>query len=103
MGVILDTFKTVAQPIVTPPEVRGVLPETAANAERITIILNTVFAVIGAIAVMMIIIGGIKYSSSMGDPQAVAKARETIIYSVVGLIVTILAVVIVDFVFGRVA
>lgn len=79
------------------------LPRTTADPARIQTVLTVVFTVLGAVAVMMIVIGGIKYAGSQGDPQGVAKAKGTIIYAIVGLIVAILAATIVDLVMGRVA
>lgn len=102
MGVMLDIINTVAATTITPPDISS-LPQTSADQNRIQIVLNVVFAVLGAISVVMVIIGGIKYAASQGDPQAIAKAKGTIIYAVVGLVVAILAVAIVDFVIGRVA
>jgi multisubunit Na+/H+ antiporter MnhB subunit len=52
----------------------------------------------GAIAVVMIILGGIRYASSNGDQNAVTGAKNTIMYAVIGLVVTILAYAIVHFV-----
>lgn len=78
------------------------LPRVTANENQIQVILNTVFVVIGAIAVMMVVIGGIKFAGSQGEAQGVAKAKSTIVYAIVGLIISIFAVVIVDFVFGNV-
>ena len=102
MGLLLDMLNTVAATTITPPDISS-LPRTTADQGRIQTILNVVFAVLGAISVLMVIIGGIKYASSQGDSQAVAKAKGTIIYAIVGLVVVILAVAIVDFVIGRVA
>jgi hypothetical protein len=60
----------------TPPSLSP-LPTTTADQGRITTILSVVFTVTGAIAVIMVVIGGIKYSSSNGDPSATAKAKNT--------------------------
>ena len=51
----------------------------------------------------MIIVGGIKYSTSAGDPAKVSSARLTIMYAIGGLVVSILAFAIVYFVVGRVS
>lgn len=67
----------------------------------ITTVINTLLYVLGIIAVIMIVIGGIRYTTSSGDPSGVKSAKDTIIYSVVGLIVAILAYSIVNFVVGR--
>lgn len=79
------------------------LPKTEASPDIIQTALSIVFVIIGAIAVMMVVIGGIKYAASQGDPQAVSKAKGTIIYAIIGLVISIMATVIVGFVFGRVA
>jgi hypothetical protein len=88
------------------PNINGItenLPQVSADQSRIQTALNVVFVIIGAVAVLMVVIGGIKYGASQGDPQAVSKAKGTIIYALVGLVIAIFAVVIVDFVFGNVA
>jgi len=56
----------------------------------------------GSISVIMIAIGGFKYVTSLGESQAVAKAKDTILYSIIGLAVSILAFAIVNFVVGRI-
>lgn len=62
------------------------------------IITNVLLFLIGAIAVIMIIIGGIRYTVSGGDSTAVTNAKNTILYGVVGVVVAILAFAIVRFV-----
>lgn len=61
-------------------------------------IVNLLLFVAGAVAVVMIIIGGIRYITSNGEQTHVKAAKETILYSVVGLIVALLAFAIVNFV-----
>ncbi len=63
-------------------------------------VLDTVYLWVGIIAVLFVIIGGINYSISQGDPNKVKKAKETIIYALVGLIVSLLAFSITSFVLG---
>ncbi len=57
---------------------------------------------VGVAAVIMIIIGGIKYVFSGGDSNSVTSAKNTILYALVGLVVALLAQVIVRFVIGRI-
>jgi quinol-cytochrome oxidoreductase complex cytochrome b subunit len=71
--------------------------ETEAQ-DRVANILNTVFTWVGIIAVIVIIIGGIQYAISQGDPAKVSRAKTTILYAVIGLIVTLLAFAIVNFI-----
>lgn len=61
-------------------------------------ILNTLTFVIGAVSVLMIVIGGLRYTLSNGDSTGINNAKNTIIYSVVGLIVAVMANAIVNFV-----
>ena len=64
----------------------------------ITIIINTLLIVIGMVAVIMIIMGGISYATSQGDPSKVKKGKDTILYGIIGLVVALLAFAIVNFV-----
>ncbi len=61
-------------------------------------VVNLLLAVLGFVAVIMIIIGGIRYTTSNGDSNNTKAAKDTILYSVVGLVVAILAYAIVNFV-----
>lgn len=64
-------------------------------------IINTLLYVLGIIAVIMIVVGGIRYTTSAGDASRIKAAKDTIMYSVVGLVVALLAFAIVNFVLGR--
>ena len=78
------------------------LPSTPATAATLKTVLTIVFNILGALALLFITIGGFRYITSQGDAQAVGKAKGTIIYALVGLVVAILAQVIVTFVMGKV-
>ena len=67
----------------------------------IRIVINTALVVLGMVAVLMIIIGAIRYTTSNGDPSSIKGAKNTILYSVIGLVVAILAYSIVNFVVDR--
>ena len=67
---------------------------------RVKRVLDTVYLWIGIIAVIVIVIGGIKYMTSTGDTQKVQSAKNTIMYAVIGLIVTLAAFAITSFVIG---
>lgn len=64
-------------------------------------LINTLSIVIGAVAVVMIIVGGFRFITSGGDADGTKKARNTIIYAAAGLVVVILAQSIVYFVFSK--
>jgi len=61
-------------------------------------ILNIVFMAAGLLAVIFIIVGGLKYTLSGGDAAGIKSAKETITYAIVGLIITLLAFGIVNFI-----
>ncbi len=65
---------------------------------NITSIVNGVIAVLGIVAVLIIIFGGIQYMTSSGDAGKVKKAKDTILYGVIGLIICVLAFAITNFV-----
>ena len=67
------------------------------------IITNVLLFIIGAISVIVLIIGGIRYVVSGGDSAAVTSAKNTILYAIVGIVVAILAYALVNFVIGSFA
>ena len=61
-------------------------------------IINTVIFVVGMVAVIMIIIGGVNYATSQGDATKVKRGKDTILYGIIGLVVVLLSFAIVNFV-----
>lgn len=68
----------------------------------LTKVINLLLTIIGIIAVVMIVVGGIRYTTSAGDSGQINNARDTIIYAVVGLVIAIMAYAIVNFVLARI-
>jgi hypothetical protein len=66
----------------------------------ITTITNILLFIAGALAVIMLIFGGIRYTVSGGNSSAVTAAKNTILYAIVGLIVAFLAFAAVNWVLG---
>lgn len=77
------------------------IPKTDITSTKINDIYSLIFGIAGGIAVIIIIVAGIKFITSQGDPQATAKARNTIIYAAIGLAVSVAAFTIVTFVVGK--
>ena len=78
---------------------------TGDNRDLMTVlqvIINVVLGVIAFVAVVMIIMGGIQYTTSSGDTAKVTKAKNTILYGVIGLVIALLAFAIVNFVISNV-
>jgi hypothetical protein len=80
----------------------GPLPHTNANADTFKAVLKIVFGLVGALSLLFVTIGGFRYIVSQGEPQAVGKAKSTIIYALIGLVVAVAAEAIVSFVLGRI-
>ncbi len=64
-------------------------------------IINVFSVIVGVIAVVMIIVGGLKYITSGGESSNVSGAKNTIIYAIVGLVIVALAQFIVHFVLSN--
>lgn len=77
------------------------IPQPAATPDTITHVLNVIFVVMGALALLMLVIAGFRYTISQGDATSVANSKRMIIYTIVGLIVISLAATIVNFVIGK--
>lgn len=66
--------------------------------DTIKMVVQVAMYILGSIAVIMIIVGGIKYATSQGDSSSLQSAKNTILYSVIGLVVALAAYAIVSFV-----
>lgn len=75
--------------------------EGATLQEQIRVVVNILLFLLGAIAVVMIVIGGIRFATANGDQSAVTSAKNTILYAVVGVIVAIMAYAIVNFILDQ--
>jgi TRAP-type C4-dicarboxylate transport system permease small subunit len=78
------------------------LPQVSATADTIRNVLGLVFGIIAVVTVIYIIVAGFQFITSQGDPQQVAKARQTILFAVIGLAIALSAELIVFFVLGRI-
>lgn len=92
---IIHTF---AQSIQSAP----INPFPDPKSDSISIIANIVFGIIGALCLFMVVFGGFKYTMSKGNADEVAKAKNTIVYAFVGLVVSVAAVTIVSFFLDRI-
>jgi hypothetical protein len=64
----------------------------------LTTVTNILLFVVGALSVIMIIVGGLRYVVSGGNSSAVTAAKNTILYAIVGLVISFLAYAIINFV-----
>ena len=77
------------------------LPNVSAGQSQLTTILQILFGIVGAVAVIYIIIAGFGLITSLGNPEALAKARQALIFAGVGLAVALSAELIVTFVLNK--
>jgi hypothetical protein len=64
-------------------------------------VINLMSAVVGVVAVIMIIVGGFRYITSGGNDTSVTSAKNTILYAIIGLVVVALAQVLVRFTLSK--
>lgn len=74
------------------------IPKAEINAAQFGNIFSVILAIGGAVAVIFVVLGGIKYSMSQGNASDLEKAKNMILYALVGLGFVIMAFTIVQFV-----
>lgn len=77
------------------------LPQASAGTSELQTVLQIVFGIMAAVAVLMIVVAGFRFVTAQGNPQETAKARNTIVYAIIGLAVAIVAEAIVSLVLTR--
>lgn len=78
------------------------LPKGDVGDDNVEMALRIAFGIAGAIALLIITLAGLRYTLSQGDPQTTAKAKNAILYALIGLIVIVMSAVIVAFLIGNV-
>ena len=81
-----------------PPKKGEQQPRTI--SEVVQTVLNIIIGALGLVAVAVIVFGGVQYMTSTGDSGKTAKARNTILYAVIGLIICAFAAIIVNWTIG---
>lgn len=87
-------FLTVASPV---------FAESAGTGQVVNFLQSVVQLLVtlaGVLAAVFLVVGGIKYITSSGNPLTLEEAKKTILYALVGLVISISAYVIVDIVSG---
>lgn len=64
----------------------------------LTTIVNILLFVVGALSVIMLIIGGLRYAISGGNSATVTAAKNTILYAIVGLVIALLSYAAISFI-----
>ncbi|MEI7819103.1 MAG: hypothetical protein WCI47_03225 [bacterium] len=76
-------------------------PVSKSIPDAVKVVINTLLFIVGIASVIVIIVGGLRYVLSGGDPKNTAAAKDTILYAVIGVVVSLLAYAIVNFVLGQ--
>lgn len=63
-----------------------------------TRLINIMIYVIGTISVLMVVIGGLRYTMSGGDSGQTKSAKDTILYAIIGVVIAIMSYAILNFV-----
>jgi hypothetical protein len=82
-------------------EVKGEVGAEDNLNKSIGTILTIVYSIIGIVAVIMVILGGVSYATSQGDAGKLKKGKDTILYGIIGLIIVLLAFAITNFVLSN--
>ena len=83
----------------TAPTLAGCnVKEDSSLMPTVKTIIDVIIGVLGIVAVIVIVLGGVQYTLSTGDPGRIKRAKDTILYGIIGLVVAILAYAIVNFV-----
>lgn len=78
---------------ITSPIPAKTLPELINN------VIKGLLGVVGAISLLMIVIGGILWMTSGGNSERIKKGKDTLVWAVIGLVVVFLSYAIINFVF----
>jgi type IV secretory pathway VirB2 component (pilin) len=84
------------------PHAGSGLPQTVADDNALSNVLNAVFVIVGALAVLFIVLAGFRMVTAGDNPTKVAESRRQIIFAALGLVVVAAAASIVNFVLGRI-
>lgn len=79
------------------------VPGSASLSEIIANVINLISVLVGVVAVIMIVVGGLKYVTANGDASKAKSASMTILYAVIGLVVVAMAQAIVRLVINKTA
>lgn len=77
------------------------IPRPPASESVIANVVSYAFIIIGIISVIMIMISSLQYIASTGDPQKTKKAKDTILYAVIGVVISVSAWSIISFILER--
>lgn len=100
-SILAPQFVGASNAVCPPGSTSAVCDNSRTIEDVIKIIVNTLLFLAGVVSVIVIIIAGIRMTASSGNADSMAKARNSIIFAALGVVVTIAAYSIVNFVILR--
>lgn len=91
-------IKTLLANVTVPPDN---IPKITVTNSTIATALDTAFIAIGGLSVLFLLIGAVRYVTSNGDQGQITQAKNTILYAVIGIVVSLSAFTIVQFAVGK--
>ena len=101
LTIATGTLDVAAQIDLTPARPDNVPTELEGDSGIFKTVVNILLFIIGLISVIMLIWGGIRYTTSGGNANSVTAAKNTIMYAIIGLVIAIFAYAIVNWVVGE--
>ena len=101
LTVATGTLDVAAQIDLSPAQPDNVPTELDGDSGVFKTVVNILLFIIGLISVIMLIWGGIRYTTSGGNANSVTAAKNTIMYAIIGLVIAIFAYAIVNWVVGE--
>lgn len=88
--------------VISPGDIPTLTPKggSLSPEKLVTNVISWILWFLGALAVVFVIYGGILYITSGGDAEKTKKARDTLLYAIIGVIIIILAIAIVRWAAG---
>lgn len=74
------------------------LQNVAFSSDTLSKVMGVLFTAVGSLSVIFLVVGGLRYALSGGDAKNIKQAKETILYAIVGLAISLVAVVIISLV-----
>lgn len=85
------------------PTLRNPLGSIDSPQQLIGKIINNVLGVVGSLALLMFVYGGLTWMASSGNPEKVKKGRDILVWAAIGLVVVFSAYTLTRFVIGTIA
>ena len=77
------------------------IPRVELTNNTIGLVVSSVFILIGSLAVLFMLVGAVRYVTANGEQARITQAKNTILYAIIGLVVSTLGFTIVQFVVGK--